>query len=182
MFMNIAYRFLEASPEISSSNAHPFVDGWSHHATNADMFRGISFPDKTIDPLDVLLVEGDFTTAFKDKHGYYDAVVTHFFIDTARNLMSYFETIHALLPVGGYWVNFGPLLYGTGPWVQLSLEEVVAVVTAMGFEFMDAPEVCGQLTFEDQKIRGREAVYGFNERALVKNAYDAQSWVVRKVR
>lgn len=186
MYMNLAYRYLEANPRVASSNVHPFIDNWSHHATTADMFRGVTFPDRAIDPSAVLLVEGDFTNVFTSTHNnrrqHFDVIVTHFFIDTARNLMAYFDTIQALLPVGGYWVNFGPLLYGTGPYVQLSLEEIVSVVTAMGFEFADAPEVCGHLTFEKQKIRGREAVYGFNEKALVKNAYHAQAWVMRKIR
>ncbi|ROT42390.1 N2227-domain-containing protein [Sodiomyces alkalinus F11] len=185
VYMNLAYRYLEANPGVASSNVHPFIDNWSHHATTADMFRGVTFPDSTIDPSTVLLVEGDFTKVFastKHRRQQFDAIVTHFFIDTARNLMAYFDTIHALLPVDGYWINFGPLLYGTGPYVQLSLEEIVSVVTAMGFEFVDAPEVCGHLTFEGQKIRGREASYGFNEKALVKNAYQAQAWVVRKIK
>ncbi|KAG7123758.1 Carnosine N-methyltransferase like protein [Verticillium longisporum] len=180
MYMNLAYRFLEKHPRVGSNNVHPFIDGWSHHASTADMFRGVAFPDRPVNTSAVVLVEGDFTTAFKGQNGHFDALVTHFFIDTARNLMSYFETIHGLLRKGGIWVNLGPLLYGTGPYVQLSLDEIIAVVNAMGFEFVDAPESCGELTFADEKVRGREAVYGFNERALVKNAYNAQSWVMRK--
>ncbi|PNH36540.1 hypothetical protein VD0002_g4577 [Verticillium dahliae] len=180
MYMNLAYRFLEKHPRVGSNNVHPFIDGWSHHASTADMFRGVAFPDRPVNASAVVLVEGDFTTAFKGQNGHFDALVTHFFIDTARNLMSYFETIHGLLRKGGIWVNLGPLLYGTGPYVQLSLDEIIAVVNAMGFEFVDAPESCGELTFADEKVRGREAVYGFNERALVKNAYNAQSWVMRK--
>ncbi|KAM0330625.1 hypothetical protein ACHAQA_003574 [Verticillium albo-atrum] len=180
MYMNLAYRFLETHPRVGSNNVHPFIDSWSHHALTTDMFRGVAFPDRPVNSSAVLLVEGDFTSAFKGQNGQFDALVTHFFIDTARNLMSYFETIHGLLRKGGIWVNLGPLLYGTGPYVQLSLEEIIVVVKAMGFEFVDAPDSCGELTFEDEKVRGREAVYGFNERALVKNAYNAQSWVMRK--
>lgn len=178
--MNLAYRYLEANPRANSHTAHPFVEGWSHHATTSDMMRAVTFPDKAVNTSAVLLVEGDFTRAFAHQHGHYDALVTHFFIDTARNLLSYFETIHALIKPGGYWVNFGPLLYGTGPWVQLTLDEVIAVVEAMGFEFLEAPDVCGELTFPDQKIRWRHAAYGFNERALTTHAYKAQAWVMRK--
>lgn len=180
MYMNIVYRFLESLTTKEAESAYPFVDYWSHHVSNADMMRQVAFPDKPVNTTAVLLLEGDFTTVFRKKEGSFDAVVTHFFIDTARNLMSYLDTIHRLLPPGGYWVNFGPLLYGTGPFVQLSLEEILAVAEKMGFEFLDTAEECGDLTIEGKKVRGLQAVYGFNDKALTRNAYQAQFWVARK--
>jgi carnosine N-methyltransferase len=144
------------------------------------MLRAISFPDVSLNANSVLVVEGDFTTVFKGREGKYDVVVTYFFIDTARNLMSYFDTIHLLLRPGGYWINFGPLLYGTGPFVQLSLDEIVTVTESMGFVFLDTPELCGNATLQG-KVRGKEAIYGFDDRALTKNAYNAQFWVAQKV-
>ncbi|KAK1980071.1 N2227-like protein-domain-containing protein [Colletotrichum cereale] len=182
MFMNLAYRFLEAHPRPGSKALHPFVDSWSHHATRADMFRGVSFPDQRVNASSVLLVEGEFATSFRAEKGQYDVVVTHFFIDTARNIMSYFDAIHASLKTGGYWVNLGPLLWGTGPFVQLSLDEIVAVTKSMGFEYVDTSEQCGEVTLQGEKVRGKEAVYGFNEKALTKNAYSAQFWAARKAK
>jgi carnosine N-methyltransferase len=129
----------------------------------------------------VLLVEGDFTTVFSKQQGEYDVIVTHFFIDTARNLLSYFDTIHRLLKHGGFWINFGPLLYGTAPFVQLSLDEVVAVVENMGFEFEEIDERCGNISLVEKKVRWKEAEYGFNRKALNRNVYKAQAWVARKV-
>ncbi|SPO01496.1 related to putative trehalase [Cephalotrichum gorgonifer] len=180
MYMNVMYRFLEEHTATAAESVYPFVDYWSHHVSNADMLRKVSFPDTPVNGSAVLLVEGDFTTVFQDKAGYFDAIVTHFFIDTARNIISYFDTIHKLLPPGGYWINFGPLLYGTAPFVQLSLEEIIAVAEAMGFELLDTPDKWGGLTTEGGKVRGWEAVYGFNERALTKNAYQSQFWIARK--
>lgn len=189
----------------------------------------------------VLLVEGDFTTTpfstrnrrKKDSHGVkeekreegFDAIVTLFFIDTARNLMSYLETIHRLLkkPLatsssgsndnrggndaggdgnGGHWINLGPLLYGSAPFLQFSLEEILQLSEAMGFEFFDIAQrnssnntdavdeeketatkaKWGELTLPDYKVRQKEAPYGFNDRALSKNAYWAQFWTARRVR
>jgi hypothetical protein len=89
--------------------------------------------------------------------------------------------LERLLKPGGYWINFGPLLYGTGPFVQLSLDEILTVVEQMGFEFQDLNEQCGNLTFEGKKVRWKEAEYGFNVRALTKSAYKAQAWVARKL-
>jgi len=179
MYMNVAYRYTEARTDRHSISLYPFIDSLSHHATTHDLQRKVTAPDIEPHP-SVLLVEGDFTTAFADQDANYDVITTHFFIDTARNLISYFDTIHRLLKPGGYWINFGPLLYGTGPFVQLSLDEILAIVEEMGFEFQDPGEQCGLLTFEGQKVRWKEAEYGFNVKALTKSAYKAQVWVVRK--
>ncbi|KAH8667188.1 N2227-like protein-domain-containing protein [Ilyonectria robusta] len=180
MYMNVAYRFLESHRARHTESLHPFIDGWSHHATEADMHRKLSFPDVDINASSVVMVEGDFTTAFQNQAGNYDVVVTYFFIDTARNLMSYFDTIKKVLKPGGYWINLGPLLYGTGPFVQLSLEEIVLVTEAMGFQYLDTDESCGDLTLPDRKVRGMEGIYGFDDRALTKSAYNAQFWVARR--
>lgn len=182
MYMNLAYRFLEAHPRPGLKSLHPFIDSWSHHATNADMFRGVSFPDVRVNTSAVFLVEGDFVSEFQGRRGQYDAVITHFFIDTARNVMSYFDTIHATLKPGGYWVNFGPLLWGTAPFVQLSLDEIIAITQSMGFEFVDTSDTCGETTFEGTNIRGRMAVYGFDAKSLTRNAFSAQFWVARKIK
>jgi SAM-dependent methyltransferase len=180
MSMNVGYRYIEAQTEADAFAIHPFIDGMSHQATKGDMLRSVSVPNIFPNP-SVLLVEGDFNTAFNDHTGHFDVLVTHFFIDTARNLMAYFDTIHRLLKPGGRWINFGPLLYGTGPFVQLSLDEIIDVVEEMGFVFEDLGDECGELTFEGKKVRSKEAEYGFNRRALTTYAYLAQVWIVRKI-
>lgn len=185
MYMNVGYRFVSSLSSSSRVSFHPFIDGLSHHKSTEDLLRLVTVPNTIPNP-SVLLVEGDFNTAFIGQDGRFDVITTHFFIDTARNLMSYFDTIHRLLRPGGRWMNLGPLLYGTGPFVQLSLDEIVAVVEAMGFIFEDVGDECGARTFEGEaggkgKVRWTEAEYGFNGRALTRNAYKAQVWVVRKL-
>lgn len=185
--MIVAYRYLLANAVNEGITLHPFIDGHSHHATRADMKRAVSVPDSQslLAADQILLVEGDFMTIFSDHAGQYDVLVTHFFIDTARNLMGYLETIHSLLRPGGQWINFGPLLYGTAPWVQLSLDEIVHVCEAMGFEFADLGDTCGTLTSAQSggglgTVRSKDAAYGFNPRELRRNAYVAQAWMARK--
>ncbi|KAF3042672.1 hypothetical protein E8E12_006658 [Didymella heteroderae] len=184
MYMNTGYRYMTSLSPSRPAVFHPFIDGLSHHASTSDLLRAVTAPNLSPNR-DVLLVEGDFTTAFNGAEAEFDVITTHFFIDTARNLMSYFSTIHRLLKPGGRWINLGPLLYGTAPFVQLSLDEIVTVVESMGFEFEDIGEECGVVTFEGAeggkgKVRWTEAEYGFNGRALTRNAYKAQVWVVRK--
>src|SRR5690606_18214273 len=117
MYMNILYRYLETHAHVTNTQSlHPFVDTWSHHATTADMQRPLTFPDAPLNASELLLIEGDFTTVFNVKpRPQYDVIVTYFFIDTARNLASYLDTIRMALRPGGYWVNLGPLLYGSAP-------------------------------------------------------------------
>ena len=178
--MNVAYRYLESLDVANSAALHPFVDSWSNHASTSDMQRRIPFPDHPASH-SVVLVEGDFTTVFRGQEGSFDYIVTLFFIDTARNLLLYFDTIHKLLRPGGIWINFGPLLYGSGPFLQLSLDEIMLVVEEWGFEFLDSDDSCGAVTLAGRKARGRTASYAFNAKSLGINAYKAQSWVVRKV-
>ncbi|KXG51579.1 uncharacterized protein PGRI_089720 [Penicillium griseofulvum] len=175
-YMNLAYRYVSSLSAPNSVPFHPYIDWWSHHVTTDDLQRSITFPNQVIRPSSVLLIEGDFTTVFTEHTGQYDIIVTLFFIDTARNLVSYLETIHRLLRPGGRWVNLGPLLYGTAPFVQLSLDEIVALSVTMGFEFQETDPAIGNLTLPDLKVRGLEVAYGRNERGLNKNAYQAQYW------
>lgn len=180
--MNLAYRYLLALPSSHSVSLHPFIDWWSHRTTTASLTRSISFPDAlpSLTQPSVLLVEGDFTSALSSSAGTYDVVVTLFFIDTAKNILSYLETTYQMLRPGGVWINFGPLLYGTNPSLQLSLDEVVALAEGLGFVFEEASAECGDVTVEGLKVRGTEVPYGSDDESLARNAYLAQHWVARK--
>ncbi|GAA6063534.1 hypothetical protein JCM10212_004240 [Sporobolomyces blumeae] len=110
---------------------------------------------------------GDFTTEFEPERGTYDAVVTLFFIDTASNLLVYFDTIWHLLRPGGVWINEGPLLYFGKVSMELPLEDVVKAAELIGFVFE------GRKTLREVKYTGDElGMYTF--------AYDAEFWVARK--
>ncbi|GAB1207659.1 hypothetical protein APSETT445_006384 [Aspergillus pseudonomiae] len=179
MYMNLAYRYLSSQSSANSKTFHPYIDWWSHQATTSDLQRSVSFPDTLASP-SVLLVEGDFTTVFAEETGKYDVIVTLFFIDTARNLVSYFENIHRLLRPGGQWINLGPLLYGSAPFLQLSLDEIVALSEHIGFTFQGTDASCGDITIPEMTVRSKEVAYAQNGKGLSKNAYQAQFWVARK--
>lgn len=78
-----------------------------------------------------------------NQFGRFGAVVTCFFIDTARNILNYLRIIHGLLDEGGVWINLGPLLWhfenaGNSPKgegsIELSLDEVKMLARSVGFE------------------------------------------------
>lgn len=171
-YMNLAYHYLtsptHSSPSSLNFSLHPYLESWSHARSRASLYRSVQIPDSHLSlNAPNLLVEGDFTTAFSYQPATYDAVVTLFFIDTARNLVQYFETIAELLKPGGLWVNVGPLLYGSAPFVQLSLDEVLLVAREMGLEVEYRAE--------------REVMYDFGAGNMHRNGYVAQYWVARKV-
>ncbi|KGO40799.1 hypothetical protein PEXP_086110 [Penicillium expansum] len=175
-YMNLAYRYVSSVSVPNSVSFHPYIDWWSHQATTDDLQRSVTFPNQVIHQSSVLLIEGDFTTVFTEHTGQYDIIVTLFFIDTTRNLVTYLETIHRLLRPGGRWVNLGPLLYGTAPFVQLSLDEIVTLSESLGFEFQETDPKIGNITLPNLPVRGLEVAYGRNGRGLNKNAYQAQYW------
>lgn len=180
--MNLAYRYITSLTTPHARTFSPYCDSWSHQPTTAELLRQISVPDVVATPDRVLHVEGDFTTAFSAQHGTYDVIVTLFFIDTARNLLTYFETIHDLLKPGGKWINLGPLLYGSRPMIELSIDEIVNLIEEMGFTFLQTDDKWGKKTLEGKEVRGKEARYGLNSRLLTKNSYLAQFWVAEKGR
>lgn len=183
-YMNIVYQYLLTLQIPSSLYFHPYPDNWSHQTTLSELHRGIHAPDILPSNTDVTLVEGDFSQVFRGAKwsASQDVLITHFFIDTARNLFSYIETIHRLLKPGGMWINMGPLLWSHNAQLQLSLEEVVKLSQAVGFEFLETRESCGDRTLPQLTVRSIHAPYGFNHRTLSQNAYRAQFWVARKRR
>lgn len=64
-----------------------------------------------------------------DQQEQWDAVLTCFFLDTAKNVLLYIRTIARLLPPNGVWANLGPLLYHFSEMpneisIELSWEEI----------------------------------------------------------
>jgi hypothetical protein len=177
-YMNVVYRWAVGSLRSGEQRqVHPFVENWSHARTRDEIQRRVSVPDRQMlleygagKSCQPTLFEGDFTSVFPMTAyaGKYDVVVTLFFIDTARNLMSYLSTIRDLLRPGGLWINVGPLLWGSAPWIQLSLDEVRAISQEMGF------------VFDDERDHEAEAMYNFNGSSLYLNGYVAQYWTARK--
>ena len=149
------------------------------------------------------MIAGDFLQCYAGERsqGSFDAVATVFFIDTAPNVIAYIETIHRVLAHGGVWINLGPLLWhweGRDPpkhksarpgdemvgidvmgAVELTLEEVLAVVEACGFRIekrgvhgrADAGGVLGEV----------KTGYIQDEKSMLNYEYRAQFWVAVKI-
>jgi hypothetical protein len=83
----------------------------------------------------------DFVSEYQrpEHRGRWDAVVTCFFLDTAKNPLEYIRTIaHCLKPGTGVWINTGPLLWheatGAPPYdcLQLTAQELLQATELAG--------------------------------------------------
>mmetsp|Transcript_48179 Transcript_48179/g.112726 ORF Transcript_48179/g.112726 Transcript_48179/m.112726 type:complete len:559 (+) Transcript_48179:252-1928(+) len=146
-----SYHMLQGSKwvlnETSETNSHtiyPFVLGLGHRRAGKDHLRGVKIPD--VCPMQVLcpdghaqgpqefsMCAGEFVEVYDKQKGEWDAVLSCFFLDTAKNVFLYIRTIADMLRPGGLWANFGPLLfhYAEQPSlisIELSWEEVKPAV------------------------------------------------------
>ena len=177
------YRTRETKSHTIFPNLHTFSN---HLSTATNLLRSIRIPD--ILPADILppdadfsFVAGDWCEVYggqsesgawppkeqiaSDQQGQWGAVVTCFFIDTARNIINYLRIIKGLLKDDGVWINVGPLLWhyenivdkerGEGS-IELSLDEVKQLARDMGFEL----SVCALFLTADQRIKLTMCVRG----------------------
>ncbi|EPQ29720.1 uncharacterized protein PFL1_02940 [Pseudozyma flocculosa PF-1] len=150
-----SHHILNKTSSVGQHVVYPFVHSASNWRSADDMLRPVRVPDVLPSQLpptsDFSMVAGEFCEVYSkpDEKAAWDAVATCFFIDTARNVVRYLETINHALPVGGYWINVGPLLWhfensgggggGEGGGsdhlsIELTLDEVLHLCTKLGFE------------------------------------------------
>ncbi|AMD21554.1 HFL302Wp [Eremothecium sinecaudum] len=201
---------------------YPFIHIFGNHLNRESQLTGVNIPDVSVaDELGgnnlMSMSAGSFVDIYGPnihikQSGYYsntpemrlqrgtnskskDVVITCFFIDTANNILDYIETIHNVLKPGGYWINFGPLLYHfendvheeqtcefdslTGAisnvrlepvkGLELSLEDILLVsTTKFGFIIID------------QEIRIESGYGKANSRSTSDSKYQCNYWIMRK--
>lgn len=116
---------------------HPYVHTCSNFLSGEDQVRPVQVEPRAR-PQNLHLQLGDFR-AFTLPAQYKNVVVVSvFFVDTAENVLEYFDTIDRLtLGPGirnGYWINVGPLKYGTAAQAELSAAEMARVRKALGWK------------------------------------------------
>ncbi|KAK4684760.1 carnosine N-methyltransferase, partial [Tremellales sp. Uapishka_1] len=188
-----------------SHSIYPHLHSFSNHrSTIDDLLRRVQIPD--VCPSDVLgngrggefsLVAGDFEEIYGEGHwgtgnagggeheggevdqlGRYGAVVTCFFIDTARNVLNYLKIIYNILQDDGVWINIGPLLWhfenspttsskGEGS-IELSLDEVKELARRVGF------------TISNEKTI--PTTYTGIQDGMLKHEYQAAFWTATKTK
>ncbi|KAL2915947.1 hypothetical protein HK105_204370 [Polyrhizophydium stewartii] len=168
MFMLLASNFILNTPEsVDQFTIFPWIHLHSNVLTQEQQLRAETIPDVLIrdcipPTAEFSMVAGDFINIYGGaaEEGSWDAIVTCFFIDTAKNVCKYLDVIrHALRP-GGLWINLGPLLYhfeGDEDAVEFTLDEVMALVAEHGFEVRERRMV--QTTYTAPQTTMLESVY-----------------------
>ncbi|KAF8173243.1 N2227-domain-containing protein [Mycena galopus ATCC 62051] len=175
---------LNRTSEINAYTIYPYVHSFSNVASHEAMMRPITIPDvlpsDLPDGVNFSLVAGDFeeiygtpSNADEPQHGQWDAILTCFFIDTAKNIVNYLRIIYNSLSRGGVWVNMGPLLWHwennttNDPSIELSLEEVKNLARAIGFHISNERTI--------------DTTYTSNAQGMLGYVYHAAFWTATKL-
>ncbi|EMD36969.1 hypothetical protein CERSUDRAFT_106004 [Gelatoporia subvermispora B] len=178
-----SYFVLNMTNEIEEHVFYPYVHSFSNLPNNAAMLRASAIPDVLPSTLpsgsNFSLVAGDFEEIYgaddnegEPEAGKWDAIMTCFFIDTAKNIVNYLRIIHRILAPGGVWINLGPLLWHwennttNDPSVELTLEEVKDLARKIGFIISDERTI--------------DATYTNNTRSMLGYMYHAAFWTATK--
>jgi len=181
-----SYFILNRTDEIRKHTIYPYIHSFSNVTSRDAMLRSVLIPDVLPSALssgsDFSLVAGDFEEIYgaeqgdgsgqEPQSGQWDAVLTCFFIDTAKNIVNYLRIIHRILAPGGVWINLGPLLWHfennttNDPSIELNLEEVKQLARDIGFEL--------------SKERTIETTYTSNAQGMLDYVYHAEFWVAKK--
>jgi len=168
---------LNVCSQAESISIYPWIHNSCNIMSNNDQLREVKIPD-VVPRLPAessqcfSMAAGDFLDIYTEPNRW-DCVAMCFFLDTAHNIIEYIEKVYTILKPGGYFVNFGPLLYHFAgvlnePSIELTYEEIKDIMLNK-FEF--------NLISERTGIR---TSYIENPRSMMKMEYDCVFFVVQK--
>lgn len=148
MMMLIVSNFiLNQIEEANIYRLYPWVSHYANNLVGESQLTSVTFPDLAIKPVRpnvrFSMVGGSFPEVYRipKYEQSMDVVATSFFIDTAQNVLDYIETISYVLKPGGYWINFGPLLYHYAempePSISISYDQLKTIIKSYGFEYIE---------------------------------------------
>ncbi|KZT26103.1 N2227-domain-containing protein [Neolentinus lepideus HHB14362 ss-1] len=179
-YMLLASHFiLNRTTEVEKHEVYPYVHSFSNLRDRPSLLMPVRIPDVLPSSLpansDFSMVAGDFEEIYGDEESpaeQWDAIVTCFFIDTAKNIVNYLRILHRILKPGGVWINLGPLLWHfennatNEPSVELDLGEVKALASKIGFELHN------ERTVETTYVNHKQSMLGY--------VYHAAFWCATK--
>uniref|UniRef100_A0A0N4WAS9 carnosine N-methyltransferase n=1 Tax=Haemonchus placei TaxID=6290 RepID=A0A0N4WAS9_HAEPC len=161
--------------EVEEHVIYPYALDKSNSWSYEDQTRPVRFPDlgksRTEAPPNFSMIAGDFLEITQSRSSQFDCVVTAWFIDTAKNVIDYIETIYRILKPGGTWVNVGPLTYHYEDMIEemsieLPYEEVMRIVRLTGF-----------VVEKEERIT---SYYTINRLSMLQNQYTCAFFVANK--
>ncbi|EIW53331.1 N2227-domain-containing protein [Trametes versicolor FP-101664 SS1] len=180
-----SFHMLNRTDAVNKHTIYPYIHSFSNLLNSEGLLRPIRIPDVLPSGLapgsDFSLVAGDFEEIYgaeegddaESQVGQWDAVLTCFFIDTAKNIINYLRIIHRILAPGGVWINLGPLLWHwennttNDPSIELTLDEVKALARSIGFEISNERTI--------------DTTYTNNAQSMLGYVYHASFWTATKI-
>ncbi|KAG9101408.1 hypothetical protein FRC06_003049 [Ceratobasidium sp. 370] len=163
-------------------------------AANCVVFAGPADPGTLLvlgDFEEIYGVDSDPNSTEPEPHaGEWDAVLTCFFIDTAKNIVNYLRTIHKILAPGGVWINLGPLLWhwennNTNDMsIELDLEQVKDLARQIGFEISASRVTCFPVVVLFTLLQNERTIpttYTGNAESMLGYVYQASFWTATKI-
>jgi len=176
----VADYILNHSQEKGEYVIYPHVTSLRHRKRGADYARGVSIPDilpgqylmERKCPLSELSVmTGEFAEVVKDLPLMFDALLTPFFIDTAKNFVLYVRTFATILKESAMWINIGPLL-----WHYATQAEDCSIELSWT---QCRKIICEYFDFLEEE-RDREVYYTVDNEALQSTVYKCIYFVARR--
>ncbi|KAH9955366.1 N2227-domain-containing protein [Russula dissimulans] len=181
-----SFFILNRTQQVHQHTIYPYVHSLSNTPNRPAVLKRVQIPDVLPSDLppgsNFSLVAGDFEEVYgrqddeedtdEPSSGLWDAVLTCFFVDTAKNVVNYLRIIHRILAPGGIWINLGPLLWHfeenttSDPSIELDLEEVKALAAQIGFEIKN------ERTIDTTYVNNKDSMLGY--------VYHAAFWTATK--
>lgn len=156
----------------------PYIHSCSNFIDSTSQFRSSIVHSGQIKPENLALNHEDFRYFEVPNKSEFEniVVVSAFFIDTAENLVSYLDTIQELTTPhkknsikNGYWINIGPLKYGTAAQVELNSDELKMIRKAMGWKDLNSTN---SLDSSDNQLVG----YMTDKQSMWQGYYGLTMW------
>ncbi|KAI9500763.1 N2227-like protein [Coemansia spiralis] len=184
-FMLLASNYILNKSQVTDQHTiYPFVHQFSNVVKADDQLRPVTIPDVLPSSMpfasmaDFSMTAGDFIEVYsaEQEKEKWDAVVTCFFMDTAKNVLNYLETMWHVMKPGAVWINLGPLLWhfdnvAGEQSIEFTRDEFIALIGKVGFEWEER-------LFEEQV----PVSYTSNSKSMLQYTYNAFMCVARKPR
>jgi len=182
-----SFWILNRTQKIKEHTLYPYIHSFSNCRNVESLTRAVRIPDilpyEIPQQVDFSYVAGDFEEIYgavpgnrkghEVQDGRWDAVMTCFFIDTAKNIVNYLRIIHRLLAPDGVWINLGPLLwhFENNNTQDLSIE----------FDLGEVKRLARSIGFELKEERIIKTSYVGNSQSMLSHTYDCALWTATKV-
>lgn len=177
--MHLCNQFIYSSEnEVKDYDIFPYVHSCSNFIDSSSQFRSSVVHSGQNKPENLALNHEDFRYFEIPNKSLFEnvVVVSAFFIDTAENLVTYLDTIQELTTPSrrndiknGYWINIGPLKYGTAAQVELNSDELKKIRKAMGWKDLNS---INSLNSSDNQLVG----YMTDKQSMWQGYYGLTMW------